>query len=218
MFVKIVGVRGSGKSTVTAEMQRLFVSQGIDTQMIKGSELMARYLGIDPTELSRVPERDRIRARQAVYKGLYAYDLLDPSPKVRLRDGHSTIVQRDAYGDIRVSEVALVDGDANQLKAICLLDPSLPVILHRRRLDLKIRPERNVVDLELLRSEWDYERRIATRQAAKLDIPLYSIENERTVQETSKTLITWMRYDLGDELEKCKFDGYEEGSVRKEFA
>lgn len=218
MFVKIVGVRGSGKTTVTAEMQHTLNFQGINSQIIKGSDLMAKYLGIDPHKLSTVPKRERMRVRKIIYKGLYAYDLLDPNPTVRLRDGHSAIVERDAYGGIQVSEVSLVEGDATQLKAICLLDPSLPLILHRRRVDLKMRPERNVFDLEMLRAEWDHERRIAARQAAKLDIPLYSIGNEKSAKETAEALITWMKYDLQDELNECKMDGHQEGSIRKEFA
>lgn len=218
MFVKIAGVRGSGKTTITAEMQRQLTLQGINTQVIKGSELMAKYLGIDSKDLSRVPERDRITARQAIYRGLYAYDLIDPQPTVRLRDGHCAVVERDLYGGLYTSEVKLVDGDAAQLKAICLLDPQLDLIIRRRLQDREKRPERNLYDLGLLREEWNQERYIAVKQALKLDIPLYTVANDGDITQTSKQLLDWMHKDLAFELEQCREGRYREGAPRREFA
>lgn len=218
MFVKIAGVRGSGKTTVTAEMHSLFTSQGIRSQTIKGSELMARYLGIDPNELPQVPERDIILARNAVYRGLYANDLVDPKRTVRFRDGHCAIVMRGAYGDISVREVPLVDGDTQQLRAICLLDPDVRTILTRRQGDIYRRPERNITDVGYLFAELEYERDAALRQADTLGIPLYVHGNDGTIQETAGKLSQWLHTDLGKELDECRLDIQKEGRVRREFA
>lgn len=197
MFIKIGGVRGSGKTTVTPDFVSLLDSFGYQTERVYGAKLMADHLGITVDGLDDCTERVRKEARVHVYTKLYAQDWIEPA--LRVRDGHFALVHRTPTGlEINISD--LIPEDYRQLRAIYILQPPEEIILARRVLDTSLRGDRNLVDKDLLSLELYWERKIAQEQADELGLTPHFFDNLGTPQETSQQMLRQLQNDLGSEL------------------
>jgi adenylate kinase len=202
MFIKISGIRGSGKTTITPLFVSLLEEYGYLAERVYGAKMMADFLGISVEELSHTSEEKRKKARVMVYEKLYQEDLLNP--KIRVRDGHFALVKKRTNGQIEVNISDPIRGDKSQLKAIYLLEPPIAVLLARRQLDLDKRADRNVADLALLEQELYWERLIAKKQAQEIGIPLHIFDNLSTPEQTCQKLWQQLQLDLKGELVRCR--------------
>lgn len=197
VFIKIGGVRGSGKTTVTPDFVSLLDSLGYQTERVYGAKLMADYLGTTVDGLDNCTESDRKRARVHVYTKLYAQDRMEPA--LRVRDGHFALVHRTPPGlEVNVSD--LIPEDHQQLRAIYVLQPPEEIILTRRVLDTNLRGDRNLADRDLLCHELYWEQKVAREQADKLGLTTHFFDNLGTPRETSQQMLRQLQNDLGSEL------------------
>lgn|GEM_PF-3962883 len=173
MFVKIGGVSGSGKSSTIPLVADYLQRKGYKTEIVKGSALMAAYLGVEEYELQFCSEEERVRARQNVYTDLYKKDREDP--KIRLRDGHFAFVKVNGTESVSVSKAHILPGDLSQLKAIFVLDAPADIVSRRRRED-KTRSDRTIVDAFDIDVEEFYEREEGRLQALQLGIPFFLVD------------------------------------------
>lgn len=192
MFIKLGGVRGSGKSTVSQHFVSILQNNGYNAEHVYGSKMMADILGVPVRELGQCSEADRKSARIQAYNELYARDLRTPG--IRVRDGHFAIVSKTPAG-LTVNQVDLLPQDRGQLRAIYVLNPPIETLLDRRHADFDHRNDR-YLDSRTIATEQRLELAIASAQADELGVPFRILEDTLPPEEISRKLFDNFQEDI----------------------
>jgi adenylate kinase len=170
MFVKICGVHGVGKTTISEMMIKNLTKRGFDADRVHGADIMARILGISVDELRVLSDDQKVQARELMFREIYKNDHLYPD-RIILRDAHFSL--RDVKGK-KIRSIPLVDEDREHLKAIVVLTAPKDEILKRRQADIRVDRSLNI---EEINEEIQEETKIAREQAQKFGIPLFEVKN-----------------------------------------
>ncbi|BDT94142.1 hypothetical protein IFM12275_41180 [Nocardia sputorum] len=160
--VRVGGIYGVGKTTVIKACLAGFSEDGIHIPLIKGSEIMARILGIPVDQLPAQSNEARTTARAAMYKEI-------GEMASGVRDAHFSTV--DQYGNVEYPRSEI---DVARVTALALVT-ARPKIIARRRTQIG-RPFRPS-DLSNIIEHQALEQEAAARLSAELDVPLHMIEN-----------------------------------------
>ena len=91
MFIKVGGPNGSGKTTVTTQLEELGRSFGLSIERVKGGDILLALANVATyDELRRIPEEVRAGLRPEMYRIMYEMDRNDPGT-IRVRDAHFTL-------------------------------------------------------------------------------------------------------------------------------
>jgi len=165
-IIRIGGVHGVGKTTII-EAAKQYADK--DVPLIKGSEIMAKILGISVEEIHEQSPEDRQAAREKMYT-----ELLKITNGVR--DGHYCVYTDTGY------EFPFSSADKGRVAVAVALVASPNTVLERRKAIDRERPK----DINKIKEQIELELFGAEQTAAKLDVPLEVIENEAHNQAAAK--------------------------------
>jgi adenylate kinase len=161
--IRIGGVYGVGKTTIiNAALEDLKSEQRIIVPRIKGSLIMARLLGVQPDQLPEVPEEERQRVREAMYKEIAEIPH-------GVRDAHFAVLTANGGYEFPRSPV-----DGRCVGALALVTADAAAIAQRRA-GLG-RPYR-ATDHAAIKTHLEVEQAAAEVLAQELAVPLYTIDN-----------------------------------------
>lgn len=189
MFVKIGGIQGTGKTTITrltvAKLQEL----GVEADIIHGAEIMSQIMGVTIEELRKMSDNLKIKAREEMFQQIYAEDRKNIG-RIILRDAHFS------FFDKTLNQFVIVPyrkEDRQQMKAMVVLDIPVEEVINRRKLEINQRNDR-VLDVTIIEREREIELDTARKQAGQLGIPILIIDNfSQSAENTSKYLISCLR-------------------------
>lgn len=189
MFIKIGGIQGAGKTTITQLLLGKLRGLGIEADIVHGGDIMAQILGITVDELRFMPEYLKADAREKMFRFVYAEDRQNPH-RVILRDAHFSFLDK-VSGQFVI--VPYRKEDYQQMRAMVVLDVPVEEIIRRRSLEIQKRTDR-VLDPDMVLKEKNTEIITARIQARDLGIPLMIINNSSVlVQETCDHIVKWLR-------------------------
>lgn len=165
-IVLVGGVHGVGK-TSSIEAAKSLVTKEIP--VLKGSEIMARILGVTTEDLPHVPADERKLAREGMYDQLRL-------ATNGVRDCHYCTYSDTGY------EFPFASSTDIGRAAIAVLIEASPEIILERRLNI----ERNrPTDIAVIQEQIDFERQGAGFAAMRLEVPLHIIKNDDEPQFAS---------------------------------
>lgn len=157
--VLVGGIHAVGKTT-TIERARQLTEK--DAPLLKGSDILARYLGVTPEEIPYVDPKKRALARVAMYEEL-------ARATNGIRDCHFCTYSSEGYEfpfetDTNIGTAAIA----------VVLETSPEAILMRRLHIERDRPK----DITIIREQLGLERSAATRAAVRLGVKVLTIRND----------------------------------------
>ena len=157
--VLVGGVHGVGKTT-TIEAARALTKSYVP--VLKGSDILARLLGVSTEQIPEVDPGRRALARVAMYQEL-------AMAKNGVRDCHFCTYSSTGY------EFPLeTGGDIGEAAVAVVIEASPETVLKRRLEITRERPK----DIDVIREQQLLEREAAMRAATKLGIDVVLLENE----------------------------------------
>jgi adenylate kinase len=169
--VLVGGVHGVGKTT-SIESARSMLTK--EVPVLKGSEIMARILGVTTEDLPHVDPERRNFARQVMYDELRL-------ATNGVRDCHYC-----TYSDTGYEFPFATSADIGRAAVAVLIEASVDVV-HGRRLSIA---RRRPTDIAVIREQIELEREGADQAARRLGIPLKIINNDDDLQLASSELAT----------------------------
>lgn len=158
-MIQVGGVHGVGKTTTIREAKK-FTSK--DVPVLKGSEIIARNLGISVEEIPKLEPRIRKLARVAMFEELY-------STKNGVRDGHYCV-----FTDQGGYEFPFDERDRGVVDVAVLITASMESVLARRLSITRERP----TDPKVIERHLQLEEEAAAQFSNRLAVPLHVVENE----------------------------------------
>jgi len=125
-------------------------------------------------QYSFLPEAIRAEARRRMVTRFYELDRRNPKA-IRIRDDHFVYLREDRSYFTR----PYASGDKAQLLAMVVLVAEKEIIANRRLCALEDRPERNLIDLDVIAEHQSLEIKTAGLQARHLRIPFKIFDTSR---------------------------------------
>lgn len=176
MFVRVGGIPGVGKTAVIERAVELSRETGIDLERARTKEVLCELASVETVEEYR---RLPLKLRKSLYppldRRLYAEDRLRPCV-MKLYDSHFYFFDPET-GNYQTR--TLLPEDKQQLRAIVVLAvDNVKVVSKRRQQDQSFRLDRQQLSIGLLHMEQAMEIKVASSQAAQLEIPFQVLYNE----------------------------------------
>ena len=192
MFIKVGGPNGSGKTTVTTQLEELGGSFGLSIERVKGGDILLALANVATyDELRRIPEEVRAGLRPEMYRIMYEMDRNDPGT-IRVRDAHFTLFDECTS---RFVEGELQNGDKDQMLMMIVLNPSREMLLQRRLIDIN-RVDRSL-EPDHIELEISTELRFARRQARAINVKLLELPNpDGQLEATTLEIINEIRQQM----------------------
>jgi adenylate kinase len=157
------GVRGVGKSSVLKEINK----EKLNFSFTSGSDILQDMMGEAYSQFEFLPEYKKYAYRLKIRDTLHK--MQEENNKDLLVDSHLTVY------NLKTEEIDVIftHMDYGFYTDIILLDSYPERILDHRQRDSK---KKRITDLNVIRQELDFERRIASEISEKYGIRLYVIQ------------------------------------------
>jgi adenylate kinase len=174
--IRVGGVYGVGKTTVIdRSLEILADTHNVQIPKIKGSEIMAKILGIHHDLLPEQPEESRKLAREMMYEEIARM----PDG---IRDGHFAVVTERGDYEFPRSPV-----DHFCVGALIIVTANAEVVAARRAALGRIHRS---TDLDDIRRHQRVEADAGAGLAEELGVPYYIVDNSADTPETAVDLLS----------------------------
>ncbi len=171
------GVRGVGKSSVLKEINK----EDMNLCISSGSDILQKIMGDSYSQFEFLPEYKKYAYRLKIRDTLHK--IQEEKCKDLLVDSHLTVYNLKT-GKI---DVIFTHMDYDFYTDIILLDSDPKCILDHRQRDTK---KKRITDLDIIRQELDFERKMAESISKKYGIKLHVIHmGENAVQRLEHFLV-----------------------------
>lgn len=164
--IRVGGIYGVGKTTVIDEsLEYIIKKYNVTIPKIKGSEIMARILGVHYDLLPEQPAIARRQARKLMYEEIAKIPY-------GIRDGHFSVITEQKEFEFPQSDI-----DKMCVGALVVITATAPVIAKRRAALGRAHRSTHITDIL---THQDVEVKAAKELSKSLDIPLYVIDNSQS--------------------------------------
>jgi len=170
------GVRGVGKSTVLKDV----IEGDIDMCFTSGSDILQEMMGETYSQFEYLPEEEKYAYRLKIRDVLHKSQ--EQEKKDLLVDSHLTVYNLKT-GEI---DVIFTHRDYDFYTDIILLDASPELILRHRKRDTK---KERIADLNIIRKELDFERKMAKEISEEYGIRLHLIQMGEHATESLEIIL-----------------------------
>lgn len=173
--IRVGGVYGVGKSTIIdRSLETLASTHDVQIPKIKGSEIMAKILGVHHDLLPEQPEGSRRLAREMMYEEISRM----PDG---IRDGHFAVVTERGDFEFPRSEI-----DQLCVGALVVVTATAEVVAARRAALGRIHRS---TDLGDIRRHQRVEADAGAELAEELGVPYYTVDNSADTPDTAVNLL-----------------------------